>query len=245
MESANSGYLLIEICKKIKSTNEPLSKIIKETKSNYQSNSTSVLCALRKQCDELSQGEALKIAMNEYTTMAETGAQLRRKHGILEFAFTSKKITTKEYKQCIGSMLDCLILQEKNDKTLDMYWLGPGLIAKDEKSISSLGTLQSALHFSQLHIKTNGDIVSTLELNSRPTPCPFSGGCETERTDNYPTACREKPWGRFTQSLPDELVCWYASGVKAFKNSNNIHIKRALHNSQISRFLCSARFLTI
>lgn len=216
-----SGFWLTEICKAPKGTDAPLSEVLKMATASCRNDSELVLAALREQRNDLSKGDVIWTAMGEYMKLAEAGAKLRQKHFAPEFAFVNAPLTPEEFRECIGTMLDCLVIQEKPNNALDMYWIGPGVIADTDRAASCLGALQSALHFNQLHLKIDGSAAATTALANRPTPCPFAGGCETERNDKYPTACKSAPWLRFTPSQPGEQVCWYAAGVKALRNPEN------------------------
>ncbi|HHQ6631957.1 TPA: hypothetical protein ACSTL1_003458 [Serratia fonticola] len=215
------GYWLCTICQELRNTNESVMSILKKARTSCGKDSESILAALRKQRNDLSKGDVIWTAIGEYMKLAESGAQLREKKWDLEFLLISKPLTPEKFREFIGQMLDCLVIQEKANEELDLYWIGPGLIAQDGKAVSCLGALQSALHFNQLHLKTDGSAVSTAELRSKPTPCPFSGGCQQEKKDQYPGDCKSFPWMRFAISNPGEEVCWYAAGVKALKNQAN------------------------
>lgn len=215
------GFWLATICDALRTTSEPVSSVLEKARASCRNDSERVLAALREQRNDLSDGDATWTAIGEYIKMAEAGVQLRQKHWAPEFLFISKPLTPEEFKGLIGTMLDCLVIQGKPNEEFDMHWIGPGLIAADEKTASYLGTLQAALHFSQLHLKVDGSAVSTATLISKSTLCPFSGGCQAERNDQYPTACKSSPWMRFNPSNPGEQVCWYAAGVKGLRNPAN------------------------
>ncbi len=216
-----SGFWLTKICDALKSTNQPLNSVLEKANANCRNDSALVLAALSEQRNDLSKGDVIWTAMGEYMKMAEAGVQLRQKHWAPELAFISRPLPPEEFRQCIGAMLDCLVIQGKPNGAPDMYWIGPGVVATNERSISCLGALQSALHFNQLHLSAEGSAVATAALEGRPTPCPFAGGCETERNDHYPLICKSAPWKRFASAFPGEQVCWYAAGVKALRNSAN------------------------
>ncbi|KZP57551.1 hypothetical protein A3N37_02015 [Enterobacter ludwigii] len=215
------GFWLCTICDTLRNTSESVISVLEKARATCRNDSERVLAALREQRNDLSKGDVIWTAIGEYMKMAESGAELRQKNWAPEFSLISKPLTPEEFRGFIGMMLDCLVIQGKPNGALDMYWIGPGLIARDDNTASCLGALQSALHFNQLHLKTDGSAVSTAELKSKPTPCPFSGGCQQERNDQYPDACKTSPWMRFATSSPGEQVCWYAAGVKALRNQAN------------------------
>lgn len=216
-----SGYWLVQICEALKSTTQPLNSVLEKASASCRSDSEIVLAALREQRNDLSKGDVIWTAMGEYMKMAEAGVQLRQKYWAPEFSFISHPLTVEQFRRRIGAMLDCLVIQGKPNGALDMYWIGPGTVADSERSASCLGALQSALHFNQLHLTADGSAVATAALQSRPTPCPFTGGCETERNENFPSLCKSAPWMRYASAPPGELICWYAAGVKALRNSTN------------------------
>lgn len=216
------GFWLCTVCDALKSNpSESVISVLEKARDSCRNDTEHILVALRQQRHDLSEGDVIWTAMGEYMKMAEYGVQLRQQNWAPEFALISKPLTPNEFRRFIGMTLDCLFIQDKSHGELDIYWIGPGLIAGDDKTASCLGALQSALHFNQLHLKTDGSAVSTAELKNRPTKCPFSGGCQQERNDNYPNDCKTSPWMRFTPSNPGEQVCWYAAGVKALRNQAN------------------------
>lgn len=215
------GFWLATICDELRNTDNSVSLVLEKARETCRNDSRTILAALREQRNDLSNGDVIWTAIGEYMKLVEAGVQLRQKHWAPEFSFISKPLEPEEFRNLIGSMLDCLVIQGKPNNELDMYWIGPGLVATNERTASCLGALQSALHFSQLHLKTDGSASSTMELNGRSTPCPFSGGCQQERNDQYPDACKSSPWTRFTPSNPGEQVCWYAAGVKGLRNPAN------------------------
>ncbi|WP_333983517.1 hypothetical protein [Burkholderia gladioli] len=212
-----SGFWLTEICNALKGTDTPLNEVLEKAISSCRNDSERVLAALQEQRKDLSKGDVIWTAMGEYMKLAENGSKLRQTHFAPELAFINAPLTPEDFRNRIGAMLDCLVIQEKPNNVLDMYWIGPGVIADTDRAASCLGALQSALHFNQLHLKADGSAVATTALANRPTSCPFAGGCETERNDKYPTDCKSAPWLRFTPSQPGEQVCWYAAGVKALR----------------------------
>jgi hypothetical protein len=214
-----AGQGLAEICAELKNSKSSVIDVLSNARSRFQGDSEDVLRLLREQRRDLSSGDATWVAMGEYMALAEAGAQMRKKFWAPEFAFLEGSPTPEEFKGRIGAMLDCLVIQEKPDNGLDMYWIGPGTAATTDQAAQYLGSLQSALHFSQLHLTANGNACPTASL--RLVKCPFSGGCKSEIDDGYPQECKTSPWVRFTPSRPKELVCWYAAGVKTLRKSEN------------------------
>ena len=215
------GFWLATICDALRNTGESVGAVLEKARASCRNDSETIIAALREQRNDLSKGDVIWTAIGEYMELAEAGVRLRQNHWAPEFSFISKSLESEEFRKLVGAMLDCLVIQGKSNEELDMYWIGPGIVAKNERTASCLGALQSALHFSQLHLKTDGSAVSTVALKVKPTPCPFSGGCQQERNDQYPDACKSSPWTRFTPSNPGEQVCWYAAGVKGLRNSAN------------------------
>jgi len=135
-----------------------------------------------------------------------------------ELELVLQKMTPDTLRNYIGQMLDCMILQRKPEGGLDIYWIGPGHIAQTDEIAGCLGALQSAIHFSQLHLTGDGSAVATATLKPHPNrQCPFTGGCAAEKADNFPEACKKSPWERFILSPPGDKVCWYAAGVRALR----------------------------
>ncbi|WP_186103845.1 hypothetical protein [Burkholderia gladioli] len=212
-----SGFWLAQICQALRDTTIPLDEVLKNARRDCLVDSASVLDEILKQRHDLSQGDVIHTAMGEYARLAQAGVQLRQGNWIPEFSFLTHKLDGEQLREWMGSMLDCLIIQEKPDAMLDISWIGPGHIAQTDASAHRLGALQSALHFSQLHLTADGSAVATAVLDRRPTPCPFSGGCAVELADEHPLECKCAPWKRFSLASPGDPVCWYAAGVKALR----------------------------
>jgi hypothetical protein len=211
-----AGFGLAEICRALKSTDLPLDQVLQQVRANWHGISSLVLSHLREQRRDLSKGDVIWTAMGEYLKLAEAGVQLRQNRWAPEFEFILKGWTPEQFTDAIGSMLDCLVIQSKPEGASELNWIGPGKIARTDEAMQCLGALQSALHFSQLHLSPEGVARPTAMLPS--TECPFTGGCGVEHRDKFPSDCRLTPWKRFLSSPPGEKVCWYAAGVKALKH---------------------------
>jgi hypothetical protein len=139
------------------------------------------------------------------------GFALRTINPVLEQTFVGIRLGVDEFKQIIGSLLpDYCVLQKKPGNRVEYQWIGPGIVGPDTAPI---GVFQAAMHFSELHLR-RGKLISTDMLPE--TPCPYSGGCQTEIEGGYPEDCRTRPWRRFMSAKVGEPTCWYAQGVKSF-----------------------------
>ncbi|RZU36726.1 hypothetical protein EV700_3192 [Fluviicoccus keumensis] len=136
LASQFSGRLLVTICGELKNTARSLDSVLAMANKSCLDESKQVLALLRKQRDDLSKGDVIWTAMGEYMRLAEAGVQLRQNSSAPEFAFLSRTMSSEEFRNCIGGMLDCLVIQSKPGKLLEMYWIGPGQIAKDDRSMS-------------------------------------------------------------------------------------------------------------
>ncbi len=213
-----AGFGLSEICRCLKASTASVDNVLNYVRPQWNQASAKVLDDIRTQRIDLSQGDVIWTAMGEYMKLAEAGAQLRWNRWAPEFDFLSGKMTTDGFKQTVSSMLDCLVIQSKPDGKFDMYWHGPNVVARTDKAIQCLGALQSALHFSQLHLGPDGSAHATNTLP--PTRCPFAGGCGVEASEGFPSDCKSFPWRRASGSDSGEKVCWYAAGVKALRSSS-------------------------
>ncbi|MCR8958763.1 hypothetical protein M0765_013795 [Variovorax sp. S2] len=105
------------------------------------------MAALRDQRRDLSIGEATSTAMGEYLALAEAGVEMRKKFWAPELVFLEGGLTPERFRGRMGAMLDCLVIQEKPEKELELYWIGPGTAVVSETAAQYLGSFQSALHF--------------------------------------------------------------------------------------------------
>jgi hypothetical protein len=58
--------------------------------------------------------------LDSYGRIHEAGAKLRQNHFTPEFEFINVPLTPKDFKNHMGAMLDCLVIQEKPNDGLDM-----------------------------------------------------------------------------------------------------------------------------
>jgi hypothetical protein len=152
-------------------------------------------------------GEDVQALFNE-------GFKLRGIFGMLEFAFLHDSLDLKRFRELQGAMVDCCVIQEKPDGHSEIFWIGPGAVAKDDQEGARICSFQAALHFAGLHIRKGGKLVATSELPDKK--CPFSGACEQEKIDGMPDDCKKKPWRRFHGVPIEQPTCWYAAGVRRF-----------------------------
>lgn len=221
LTSSFSGAALAQICAELKKTEHRVFEVLTKAREIFRPEAEIVLSQIRQQRIDLSKGDTIWTAMGEYMRLAEAGVRLRRKRWAPEMLFLSSRLTTEKLRSRFGSMLDCLVIQEKPERKLDIYWIGPGHIAQTFETSQCLGALQSAMHFSHLHLSSEGVAHTTAQFAGRKVTCPFSGGCGAEIDDGFPEACKSSPWERFVSASPGEKVCWYAAGVKAIGNRRN------------------------
>jgi hypothetical protein len=156
--------------------------------------SPGVVAAVRQLCDLFSAALHLRIAT---PVLEHCLAGSYNKHAFLA---------------CVASLVDCCVIQSKASGIFGgVSWIGPGLLARDQNSVENLVRLQAAIHFAQRHMGHSG-LAATRQLRSHQ--CPFSGNCQTQYDDNYPTDCDSQPWNRFLGKNLGDRSCWYAAGVK-------------------------------
>ncbi len=215
------GDILRIICETLRNNADiNLNVVLKNVNYQCKGYSAMVIDNLNSQLVDFSKNNTIDIAINEYMKMALSGTELRNQKWLIELEFIEKSTDMQSLYNLIASMVDCNVIQEKIDNTLIINWVGSGKFIQDQKQMSSVAMLQSMLHFSQLHMRTNGVVAKTSEL--RDEKCPFSGGCQTEIDNKYPENCKRKPWMNYMSAKPNDLVCWYAAGVKALRNPETI-----------------------
>lgn len=217
LASSFAGEGLRVICEALKNSERPLGEVLDVERAKFDPEAAFVIAALRDQRTDLVPGDVTWDAMGEYMALAEVGVTMRKAHWVPELVFLERYPTPEEFKGRVGALLDCLVVQEKPDKKLALHWIGPGKVAASEAAMQHLGSLQSALHFSQLHLTPDGGAYSTADLSRTAITCPFSGGCQSEADDGEPRECKTAPWKRFIPSQPNQPLCWYAAGVKTIK----------------------------
>lgn len=217
LSSFFSGHLLALICKDLKNGNITIDEVLSHYITDIDKRSHLVLNYLSTQRDSLSKGDAIYKAMVEYFNIAKHGTELRQNRFFIELEFLNGIKNTHDFYQKIQTMIDYNIFQSKMDGEIHLSWIGPRKIARDDDTVSSLAALQSMIHYSQLHIKPDGSLTKTTELHN--TTCPFSCVCSTEKQQSLQDICKTKPWLNYKSAQPNELICWYAAGVKALRKA--------------------------
>ncbi|MEY0169844.1 hypothetical protein AB7V86_03150 [Providencia rettgeri] len=216
------GDLLFQICEDLKSMPAEFDLVLKKYKKDNAKRYETIIKMLIEQNEAVRKNKNLKVAMKEYIKMSSYGMQIRVKNWLAELDFIENSNDKYYFYSSVYKKVDYNLIQEKPCDKARIDWIGPSKIAKTEKEIRSIAVLQSMLHFSQLHMTTNGVIPNTVDL--RNERCPFSGACVQEgkfqKDDDYKSIenCQKKPWMNFLSPKSNELVCWYASGVRGLIN---------------------------
>lgn len=161
----------------------------------------------------LCHGPPISEGAQDVTALFRAGFALRTINPRLEHRFLEGPLDRDRLRALIAGMVDCCVLQEKSDGRIESLWIGPGIVAHDGASMTSLAILQAAMHFAQRHFS----VIPVAATNSlKPEPCPYTGGCPVQTRDGNPIECITRPWERFLRSAPGDPICWYAAGVRAF-----------------------------
>lgn len=166
--------------------------------------------------NEFKKDDALYFAMDQVMTVLLMAESLRVRELHPEVAFHQIEWEKIDFLKMYGAFLDALVSQEKPDGKAKLYWVGPGKIAKNEKVQQGLATLQSSIYFVRLHIKKDGSVGDTSEVESSNHSCPFMRACiprmsfKKERAD----LCSTQPWALYSiMKKAREKPCFYAAGV--------------------------------
>ncbi|MPM57773.1 hypothetical protein SDC9_104596 [bioreactor metagenome] len=157
----------------------------------------------------------LKPFMN-YMSVVKSAALKRVDYPILEELFTKEKIDEEKFFAITSSIAEHCVIQEKysGSVTIDLVGHPSGMTSFPNDDIQWFYILCSAIHFVQQHLTSDGAIAETDKL--REKSCPFSGGCEVEKGENYPVICRKYPW-KFKREInvEEKGLCWYMAGIRS------------------------------
>ncbi|HEU5135881.1 MAG TPA: hypothetical protein VFU13_12100 [Steroidobacteraceae bacterium] len=219
--ASSPGKAFVQLCEQLArakppvSTSSRLPEVIRnEATADFKAKAMEMVSkTLKPALTELAPGSELHEAATDILALFHAGFALRTINPVLELTLVGSPLDGHRFRQRVGGLLDCCVLQEKPEGRLYIQWIGPGIVGRDEKDAARFGRLQSAIHFAQRHLLPSGKLCSTADL--RAMPCPYSGACVAEASDGNPEACREAPWTRFLGARPGQPICWYASGVKS------------------------------
>ncbi|WP_273163390.1 hypothetical protein [Massilia timonae] len=213
--AAMMGRSLISVCnhvKEIADTDNALPSIIRQAAQELNEKvNTRMLSLLKQTRSEFSEGDHLFSAVDQLITLINEGQKLRIAWPALERSFIEKQLDKDTYPNLVATLLDVCIMQEKPEQTGEFSWGGSGKIARDDAEATNLAVLQASIHFVRLHLRRNGNLASTTELQFER--CPFSGACATEKELNNPEVCIKTPWRRFSEMRVNNVYCWYAAGI--------------------------------
>jgi hypothetical protein len=157
--------------------------------------------------------KSLQGGLKEYLKFISISLDKRCATPLMELEFihvTSHEIFFRK----IARLVPQWLCQEKLDGKAEISLIGDPVMvgAIDEAALSAL---QSAFHYVQLHLKSDGTVIGTSEIPS--IQCPFLGSCPERSRANDPGACSTKPWNTTfneTEKIK-EPTCYYNYGVRS------------------------------
>lgn len=206
--NSSPSTTLLDLCENIKR------EVIVLDKNLHLNTEVILTQTLEPELSSLGYGGVIREAAEEVFSLFKAGFKLRESNPVLEQNFINSTLDVNGFLNQVAKMLDCCVLQQKANKTVELLWIGPQTMAGNDSRAEKIGVFQAAIHFARLHFRDKSKTLSTIELPE--VPCPFSGTCQTEIDDKYPDACKKRPWTRFQDVPSGQSMCWYATGVKLF-----------------------------
>lgn len=155
----------------------------------------------------------LQAGVKEYCNLISASFEKRCSTPLMELDFIY--ITCHEnYFKKIKEHVPQWICQEKPNGVAEISLIGPKKVTDVIDEIA-LSTLQSAFHYMQLHITSNGRISATQGLPN--TRCPFIGACEARSRAKDSETCIRAPWDTAFPERNDMTIptCFYTHGAKS------------------------------
>jgi len=76
--------------------------------------------------------------------------------------------------------------------------------------------LHAALHFTLLHLKSDGfSETESIDVSEKRRRCPFYTACTHELRHQQPNLCAHHPWESIMIKTDPRIACWYRAGVRA------------------------------
>lgn len=150
-------------------------------------------------------------AFCRYVSIIKNASSKRIVDANIELKLLGVNISPEIFLNISSSIAQHCIFQEKQDNSvqIDVVCNVSDELSDDE--LKWFNVLCAAIHFVQQHLTKSGDILETDRLQEKQ--CPFTGGCEVERSEGNPESCRKSPW-RF-QPRTINGTCWYLAGVQS------------------------------
>lgn len=158
-------------------------------------------------------GPIVTQGLKAYVTLIDLANDCRRRLKAPELLFLEQRLDVPGFRSVLASLVDCMLIQEKPDQSVEMSWIGPNQVALDEEEASQIAAMQSAFHFNHLHHRNQGEVAATGTLTE--TRCPYATACEVEVPPEQKRYCSSSPWMMSLNAHSGNKVCWYSAGVKA------------------------------
>ncbi|MBY5170093.1 hypothetical protein FP359_09505 [Klebsiella variicola] len=156
---------------------------------------------------------SLQGGVEKYLDFVSISFEKRCTSPLMELGFMH--ITSHEtFFRKIASLVPQWICQEKQNNKAEISLIGdPAIVnAVDEVALS---ILQSAFHYVQLHLKSDGTTRRTSDIPS--VKCPFIGACQAQSQVTDSKSCAHAPWSSTfrEQEGIKKPTCFYSHGVKS------------------------------
>lgn len=212
------GPALWRACVAVKASNLPAAEALKSIFAEGSQRSHAATDALRNTIASVGAGPIVTAGLESYLVLVDRANYCREHLLAPELLLLEKPLDVEGLWMVMGNLVDAMVLQDKPGNLLDVYWIGPGLVAQDMDQVSRLAAVQSAFHFNHLHHLIEGNLRSTASIGE--VVCRYKGACGVEVSESQAELCSTAPWMNFIDSPPGSQVCWYAAGVKAVRRDD-------------------------
>lgn len=163
---------------------------------------------------------SLQAGVKEYFEFISSSLEKRCATPLMELSFIH--ITSHEnFFRRVAELVPQWICQEKPNGKAEISLIGyPTVVNSIDEA--ALSTLQSAFHYMQLHLRSDGTVRGTREIPI--TQCPLVGACQARLHANDPEICTRAPWDTTFVERADIKIptCFYTHGVKSLFYEKNI-----------------------
>jgi hypothetical protein len=226
------GVGMQRACKAVRKGKRPAEVALKKKFDEANAQSEIWTKQLRVAVPYTGPGPIVTQGLQAYVTLINHANDCRRRLKAPELLFLKQRLDVQEFRSVLANLVDCMLIQEKPDKSVEMSWIGPNQVALDEEEASQIAAMQSAFHFNHLHHLNQGEVAATGSLLG--TPCPYAMACEVEVPPEQKRYCSSSPWMMSLNAHSGNKVCWYAAGVKALSGQHSPEATNDLQIAEVS-----------
>lgn len=198
-------------------------ELIKSTYSDFDENAVAYQNVVSLLIDKVFKNTLLAKGLKVLDDIVRPAIKKRQSNMFYEDVFLRNDLLPENFFQIAAEedLAPRCVVQKTHNGGYDGYWIGMGVDHQsiDDSSLEALSILQCAIHFTQLHLTSQGKLVNTIDLkkNSTKKECPYLNICPIRQRKSNPSLCENAPWMHDFESINSEN-CWYGAGVQSLRN---------------------------